>query len=81
MAEKLGYEEWGDRRVLKIRCACGRTLLCPGFTNTCDCGRDYNWAGQQLAARSQWGEETNEHPTDILNVDALTPEECFEEEP
>lgn len=43
-----------------IRC-CGVELVCDAFTNTCDhCGADYNFAGQMLAPRSQWGEETGE---------------------
>jgi hypothetical protein len=48
------------KSVLAITCDCGRELDCPSFTNTCDCGADYNWAGQRLAPRSQWGEETGE---------------------
>lgn len=51
-----------------ITCACGRTLPCPEFTNTCACGRDYNFAGQALAPRSQWGEETGETVDDILRA-------------
>ena len=50
------------------RCACGREVELYGFTNTCDCGREYNSAGQQLADRSQWGEETGEHPADIARI-------------
>ena len=40
-------------------CICGREVELGNFTNTCDCGRD-NWAGQQLAPRHLWGEETGE---------------------
>jgi len=40
-----------------------------GFTNSCpDCGADYNWSGQRLAPREQWGEETGEHPADIARI-------------
>ena len=47
------------RRVI-VKC-CGEEMICEDFTNTCDiCGRDYNSAGQELAPRSQWGEETGE---------------------
>ena len=53
-----------------VSCHCGRTVHCPGFTNTCDCGTDYNFAGVRLAPRSQWGEETGESAADILRVDA-----------
>lgn len=47
-----------------IKCDCGEKLECSGFTTTCNCGRDYNWNGTELAPRSQWGEETGEHWTD-----------------
>jgi hypothetical protein len=44
------------------RCACGEEVALEAFTNTCSqCGRDYNMSGQELAPRSQWGEETGEH--------------------
>lgn len=69
--------------VRRIELPNGRTLveiLCcdewmPGgaFTNTCDhCGADYNSSGQRLASRSQWGEETGETASDILNHDYNT---------
>ena len=46
------------------------------FTNTCDrCGDDYNSAGQRLAPREQWGEETGESAADILSVDQDVGEE------
>jgi len=58
-------------RTYKIkRCECGRDVTCSGFTNTCECGRDYNHAGQLLAPRSQWGEETGETASDIINAEA-----------
>ncbi len=50
-----------------ITCACGREVYCDGFTTTCDCGADYNWNGQRLAPRSQWGEETGESYSDIVS--------------
>lgn len=43
---------------------CGKPVELDAFTNTCECGADYNWSGQRLAPRSQWGEETGEHWTD-----------------
>jgi hypothetical protein len=52
------------------RCTCGYEVELGCFTNTCDrCGRDYNSAGQLLAPRSQWGEETGETAADILMAD------------
>ncbi len=57
---------WREHAVGK--CDCGRRVDLGGFTNTCDCGADYNSAGQRLAPRSQWGEETGETAADILMV-------------
>lgn len=42
-------------------CHCGREIELGRFTNTCKCGREFNSAGQELAPREQWGEETGEH--------------------
>lgn len=52
------------------RCACGQIVNLMYFTCTCRrCGRDYNSAGQELAPRWQWGEETGESLAEILSVD------------
>lgn len=51
------------------QCACGKEVLCATPTNTCECGADYNMSGQRLAPREQWGEETGESASDILNYD------------
>ena len=51
------------------RCSCGAEVVLEDFTNTCDkCGADYNRSGQLLAPREQWGEETGESLSDILNI-------------
>lgn len=57
------------RPVMIVTCSCGTELVCDdGFLNTCDrCRRDYNGAGQLLAPRSQWGEETGETAADIIS--------------
>jgi len=66
------------RGTKEIKC-CGEWMYCEGFTNTCEvCGADYNWAGQRLAPRSQWGEETGESLSDILSVDGSDPKDLFE---
>lgn len=43
------------------KCRCGGTVhLSSGHSNRCDnshCKREYNMSGQELAPRSQWGEE------------------------
>lgn len=49
------------------KCVCGETMTLTDFTNACRCGRDYNMSGQLLAPRSQWGEETGEHWSDIVS--------------
>jgi hypothetical protein len=50
----------------KILVCCGDEIELSDFTNTCEhCGSDYNWAGQRLAPREHWGEETGEHWLDI----------------
>ena len=56
--------------VTVVKCDCGAKVECEYFTNTCDrCGADYNAAGQRLADRSQWGEETGESLSDIVMAD------------
>jgi len=74
--KKLGrvpYVRDDGREVerLMIKCPCGSTLVCGTSTNQCECGRDYNMSGQELAPREQWGEETGEHPLDIANHNGL----------
>jgi len=44
-----------------IKCACGRNVTLHHDDIACKCGRHYNIFGQELAPRSQWGEETGEH--------------------
>ena len=54
------------RGSTEVKC-CGHWLDCGRFTNTCNaCGADYNSAGQLLAPREQWGEETGEHWTECV---------------
>lgn len=50
------------------KCPCGRevTLESSVAGNDCGCGRIYNSSGQELAPRSQWGEETGETYADII---------------
>lgn len=62
------------RRTVTVRCSCGRDVECHAFTNACPCGADYNWSGQRLAPREQWGEETGETYADITR-----PGDPFEE--
>jgi hypothetical protein len=53
------YVSWNKVYPVVI-CECGEEVPCGSFTNECECGCDYNFAGQLLADRSQWGEETGE---------------------
>lgn len=55
--------------VVSVKCECGREVECDAFTNTCQCGADYGHSGYRLAPRSQWGEETGESASDILNCE------------
>ena len=59
----LGIEEytksWFEPAIGECN-VCGKDVSLSGFTNTCECGLDYNMSGQQLAPRDQWGEETGE---------------------
>ena len=52
------------RREYEIECRrCGATVTIDnGWANACErCGTEYNGAGQMLAPRRFWGEETGEH--------------------
>ncbi len=67
-ADGKSIQKW-QRSKVEVKC-CGEWFHCGGFTNTCEyCGADYNMSGQQLASRSQWGEDTGESVDDILSVD------------
>ncbi len=45
----------------ECRCSCGSVVvLHSSWANDCHCGREFNGSGQELADRSQWGEETGE---------------------
>lgn len=62
------HEGYGRLSYPKVKC-CGAWIELYSFTNTCNkCGSDYNTAGQLLAPRHQWGEETGEHYSDILFI-------------
>jgi hypothetical protein len=58
---------------------CDAEVELSGFTNTCECGADYNSSGQALAPREQWGEETGESLADILSVDRTSTEELLDD--
>lgn len=61
-------ERWHSKESGYGYC-CGQKVYLDRFTNTCDnCGTDYNSAGQELAPREQWGEETGESLADILRI-------------
>lgn len=61
--------EWSWVEHAVGRCeSCGREVELAHFTNTCECGADYNSCGQRLGPREFWGEETGEHLSDILRI-------------
>lgn len=47
---------------MTIECSCGTKIeLVDWWATSCsNCNREYNGGGQELAPRSQWGEETGE---------------------
>ncbi len=49
-------------------CECGEEVILDDFTCPCICGLDYNSAGQLLAPRQQWGEETGEHWVEVAQI-------------
>ena len=51
------------------KCRCGEEVYLMNFTNTCECGIDYNMNGDQLVDRRYWGEETGECAADLNNLD------------
>lgn len=65
MTEKR-REQIDGRQVTVVTCHCGAEVWCFNFTNTCQCGKDYNFSGSMLASREQWGEETGEHWSDCI---------------
>ena len=48
------------------QCDCGRRVELEFFTNTCECGAEFNSSGQRLGPREFWGEETGEQPCDCV---------------
>lgn len=68
MSERI-TERNEEGRPIAMRCDCGKTVhftdYRPGSDVECNyCGREYNSAGQLLAPREQWGEETGETAQD-----------------
>lgn len=66
--EGIGMYESGYTAPARGLCDCGEEVTLSGFTNPCDCGRDYDSNGGLLAPRSQWGEETGESLGEILSI-------------
>jgi hypothetical protein len=64
----IGIEEYHARYTQPAigLCCCGQEVELEGFINTCECGIDYNWAGQRLSPREQWGWDTGESYEDIV---------------
>jgi hypothetical protein len=60
-----GIKKYTSRHIEPAiaRCCCGRSItLESSWSNSCEnCGREYDKNGNQLAPRSQWGEETGEY--------------------
>jgi hypothetical protein len=54
----LGVQDYSYtyREPAQGQCSCGRIVELMDFTNTCECGFEYNSCGQLLAPRNQWVE-------------------------
>ena len=71
LVQRWNRSDDGSIEPCIIKCDCGQCLegWRAGGDVDCDrCGREYNASGQLLADRSQWGEETGEHPADIARA-------------
>ena len=74
-AEDSNYHYEGLKRYTRRwreptvgRCYCGEEVILEYNTNECDkCHALYNVSGQQLSDPRMWGEETGEHPVDVMN--------------
>lgn len=63
-----------------MKCDCDKELVIFSSHDIhCDCGRSYNSAGQLLAPREQWGEETGETAADY-DRGVADPEAAFSED-
>lgn len=51
-----------------LRCHSEVTLADVWLSTCSRCGADYNGSGKLLAPRHLWGEETGEHPADLLTI-------------
>ncbi len=58
------------RHGATVKCDCGNTVYCDNRDyNSCDkCPKEYNFYGQQLAPRSQWGSEFNTQPEEDIGM-------------
>lgn len=56
---------FGFDKAVKVSAESIKQDRCPKCEG---CDRDYNSAGQELAPREQWGEDTGESLSDILQI-------------
>ena len=65
-----GIKSWEQQHAEPAVWQCCRQhFVCQGFTSECpDCGALYNSGGQRLSNPDTWGEETGEHPADIMRI-------------
>ena len=62
------YRHYEPPVIECLRCQ-HEVVLEDAWLSTCShCGADYNGSGQLLAPRHLWGEETGEHPADLVNL-------------
>lgn len=54
--EEITHDEYNELNNIHV-CGCGKEVHCHSFTNYCECGEMYNFAGQHLAPINEWDEE------------------------
>lgn len=73
--DRISYEGIQDfsrdyRHGATVKCNCGETVYCDdrNYNSCTKCPREYNFMGQQLAPRSQWGSEFNRQPEEDIGL-------------
>jgi hypothetical protein len=76
--QSLGYNYNQDAIGICDRCE-HEVVLSDSWLNTCEhCHADYDGSGNLLASRSQWGEESGEHWTDLINIPSNVLDENYD---
>lgn len=57
LAESYGIDVTQNGSTFIVCNVCGEGMITPDFTNECECGTLYNFAGQQLRDYDEWLED------------------------